>query len=466
MNAPAQRQGGAIAIMYALMLPAVLGCVGLALDLGMCYLRRSQLQNAADSIAVGAAQALNGTSAGITAAADRAFRMSLGMRVGLSTELAWNSAALSFASSQDAPESDWLPVQAAGPAAATLRYARVDLNALDESMRHVQPVLMGVLGAGLDPIDLAPVAVAGPTAANITPLAICAMSDNASEIRPNPGHPELIQYGFRFGVGYNLLGLSAAASGTGEYFYVDPMHVAGADTTSFDEAAVAPFMCTGTVGYTAFANGKARLRRPDSFNLWQQLNSRFGTYGGAPACNRSAAPPDTNIRSYAGANASWLTNPPTRLTAKPGTATGKLRTIADDPPPLSTATVPGDYGILWAYGAAKTPTGAAMAAGALGALYPSTPAGSIKSGSAYPTTGVYLSGGYSTAPTGTGRAKRRLLYIPLLRCPVAAGTQVEGDVVAIARFLLTAPASATEVPAEFAGTVTGAALPAAIGLLQ
>lgn len=466
MSAPRQRQGGAIAIMYALMLPAILGCVGLALDLGMCYLRRSQLQNAADSIAVGAAQALNGTPGGIAAAADRAFRMSLGMRVGLSSELAWNSAALSFAGSPDAPESDWLPVYAAGPAAATLRYVRVDMNALDDSTRLVQPVLMGALGAGLEPINLAPVVVAGPTAGNITPLAICAMSDKASDTRANPGNPELIQYGFRFGVGYNLLELNPGGSGAGEYFYVDPMHVASGDMTSFDETAVAPFMCTGTVGYAAFANGKARLRRPGSFNLWPQLNSRFGTYGGTPACNPVAAPPDSNIRSYAGANASWLTQPPTRLAAKPSTATGKLRTIADDPPPLSAATVPGDYGILWAYGPAKTPSGAPVALAAFGALYPSTPAGSIKGGSGYTSAGAYLSGGYSAAPAATGRPRRRLLYIPLLRCPVPAGAQVEGDVVAIARFLLTAPASATEVPAEFAGTVNDAALPAAIGLLR
>lgn len=466
MNASRQRQGGAIAIMYAFMLPAILGCIGLALDLGMCYLRRSQLQNAADTIAIAAAGALNGTSAGVDLAEERVGDIVGGLRVGLGKRLRWRPEALTFASAPDAPAGSWRSLSSVRSSPGTARYARVDMRELSDDMRNIQPVLMGVLDVGLEPIDVAPVVVAGPLALQVTPLAVCAMSDKATDTRANPGNPELLQYGFRFGVGYNLLGLNPNASGAGEYFYVDPMHVSGADPTSFDEAAVAPFICTGTVGYPAFVNGKARLRRPGSFNLWRQLNSRFGTYGGTPACNPTAAPPDANVRSYAGAGASWLTNVPARLTAKSSSAAGQLRTIADDPPPLPAATVPGDYGILWAYGPAKTPSGAPVALAAFGALYPSTPAGTIKGGSGYTSAGAYPSGGYSTAPAGTGRPKRRLLYIPLLRCPVAAGTQVEGEVLAVARFLLTAPASATEVPAEFAGTVTDAVLPAAIGLFR
>jgi hypothetical protein len=45
------------------------------------------------------------------------------------------------------------------------------------------------------------------------------------------------------------------------------------------------------------------------------------------------------------------------------------------------------------------------------------------------------------------------MYIPLLSCPVPAGTQVQAQVLAVARFLLTAPASSTVVPGEFTGVV-------------
>ena len=44
--------------------------------------------------------------------------------------------------------------------------------------------------------------------------------------------------------------------------------------------------------------------------------------------------------------------------------------------------------------------------------------------------------------------------MPLLACPVAAGVNVEGTVLAVARFFLTAQASATELPGEFAGVLS------------
>jgi len=466
MSPVRQRQGGAIAIMYALMLPAILGCVGLALDLGACYLRRAQLQNAADSIALAAAGPLNGTAAGVTAAADRALRVAFNLRLGLTAALPWNGNALTFASRPDAPATDWLAAGALGAAAATVRYARVDTSQLGVDVNNVQPALLGILGF-VGTIDVAAVAVAGPAALQVTPLAVCALSTTATATRANPGYPELVRFGFRAGVGYNLLNLNPTAATPGEYFYVDPMHVAGAGAANVDEAAVAPFMCTGTVGYPTFVNGSARLLRPAAFNLAPQLNSRFGTYGGTPACNPLAAPPDTNIKSYAGANATWLTRPPTRLTALPSTATGQLRTIADTPPVVPPTALVGDYGILWAYGPARSSTGGNLSATAFPTLYPATPAGSIRSsGPSYPLTGPYQMAGanFGTAPTALGRASRRVLHIPLLRCPVAAGTLVQGDVLAIGSFLLTAPASATEVPAEFIGIDTDAALPATMGL--
>jgi len=463
MNALRQRQGGAIAIMYAIMLPAILGCIGLALDLGLCYLRRAQLQNAADSIALAAAKALDGTDAGLDLARDGASEIAAGLRIGLGKKLRWRSAALKFATRPDAPEAAWQSAPA-GTDVAAIRYARVDTGVLEEAMRNVQPVLMGALGVH-EPLNMGAVAVAGPATLQVTPLAICAMATEASKSRSNGGYAEQVQYGFRTGVGYNLLNLNRSASSPAVYFYVDPIHGAGAGSGSFDDATVAPFMCTGTLGYPTVADGAVRLRRPASFALAPQLNSRFGTYGGTPACNPLAAPPDLNIKSYAGANANWLTRQPARLTAKPTDPPGPLRTIADnDPTPA--ATIPGDYGILWAYGPARNAAGS-VATSSFPFLYPSTPGGSIKSSSpVYPAKGPYLTGGatFGLAPAAAGRANRRLLNIPLLQC--TSTPETEGSVVAIGRFLLTAPATATEVPAEFVGIVTQAAVPATIGLHQ
>ena len=468
MNTATRRQDGAISILYALMLPAIIGCAGLAIDLGLFYLRKAQLQNVADSIALAAAQKLNGTAAGITAADNSACDIAVQARVGLGTLLRWNSNALTFASAPDAPESEWQTAGALGTtASAGARYARVDLRVLSESMRSMQPMFLGVVGVSAETVNLGTVAVAGPTALAVTPLAICAMSTKASDTRTNPGTPdvaELVNYGFRFGVGYNLLNLNPGGT-TAEYFLVDPIHAPGAGGT-FSETSVAPFMCAGMVAYPVIGTGTIGLRRPGAFNQWQQLNSRFNIYAGAPACNPVTAPPDRNIKNYTGANANWMNQVPTNVTADSTTASGTLRTIADaaPSPPPSPLPAPGKYGIRWAYGPAKTPAGGNLAYTTFATLYPANGANTLKSG--YPAAGPYTTGGSSYGVTvATGQANRRLLNIPLLNCAtVGTGAQTHGSVVAIARFFLTAPASATEVPGEFAGIVTEARLPAAIGL--
>lgn len=58
----ARREHGAVAIIVALSLAVLIGFAGLALDLGKLYVARTELQNAADSCALAAAQALTGAS--------------------------------------------------------------------------------------------------------------------------------------------------------------------------------------------------------------------------------------------------------------------------------------------------------------------------------------------------------------------------------------------------------------------
>lgn len=453
MNRFRHRQRGTIALLYALLLPVMIGCVGLALDLGLMYLRATQLQNAADSIAIAAALKLDGTSTGISQAVLRASQVAQTLNIDLATPLQWRSAALRFGASADG--SDWRSASAASTSAASLRYVRVNLAELDEEMRMMRPLMMGAFGAD-SVVEVAPAAVAGPMALQVAPLAICAMSATPTATRVNPGAPdvaETIRYGLRPGIGYNLLDLNPNGT-TPEYFLVDPVHAPGAPASVFDDSTVAPFMCSGTVAYPAVGSARLHVRRPGAFNLWRQLNSRFAQDA---VCNVASAPPDTNVRDYAGANASWMSVRPTRATALRSTVGGKLRTIADLPPPAPASTPDADYGLRWAYG---VPRG--QAAANFPTLYPSTPAVTV----AMPLDGPYATPGYTTAPAQPGRPNRRLLNVPLLSCPVAGGTYAQASVVAFARFLLTAPASATEVPAEFVGIVGEATLASAIGLYR
>ena len=64
----AASQHGSIVIFFVIMLPILLGTMGLALDIGKFYVIKSELQNAADSCALAAAYELDGTSTQFTRA--------------------------------------------------------------------------------------------------------------------------------------------------------------------------------------------------------------------------------------------------------------------------------------------------------------------------------------------------------------------------------------------------------------
>jgi hypothetical protein len=366
-----------------------------------------------------------------------------------------STAALAFAA---APAGPWLDYGAAQAAPAGLRYVRADMAAQGQAFT-VLPLAFGRLLGAADATTVGARAVAGPNGVRVLPLALCAPSGVPVATRNNgSGLDERIDYGMRFGVAYNLLALNpAAGAGSGEYFLVDPVSPPGsvAVAASTDDSQVAPFMCVGKLAYPAVA-GALHLRRNGGFGLWRQLNSRFGSYGGSDACDPHSAPPDTNVREYSGALASWMSSAPPQASAAASTpAAGKpLMTIADGAYPLPAA-APAQYGTLWAYGAARRSNNSAFTFSQWNSLYPSAPAFSA-TGTSWPAAqGPYHNTAFITAPTALpGRKDRRLLYVPLLACPIAAGANVDGTVLAVARFLLTAPASAGEVPGEFAGILT------------
>ena len=67
-----KKERGAILYLVAASLFVLIGFLGLAIDLGHMYNNKGQLQNMADAGALSGATALNGTSAGIQLAVDRA----------------------------------------------------------------------------------------------------------------------------------------------------------------------------------------------------------------------------------------------------------------------------------------------------------------------------------------------------------------------------------------------------------
>lgn len=58
---PHKRQQGAVAVIFAIVITAMIGMAGLALDLGQLYVAKTELQNAADACALSSAQSLSGS---------------------------------------------------------------------------------------------------------------------------------------------------------------------------------------------------------------------------------------------------------------------------------------------------------------------------------------------------------------------------------------------------------------------
>ena len=466
-----RRQRGSVAMLAAVVLPVAVGLCGLALQLSLAFQRQSVLQQLADGIALTAAQQLDSTSSGVAAAFSRA-RQAVGNRVVRAAGFVeLNEGALSFAAD---PAGPWLDYDAAFAAPAGLLYVRADMAALGASFTSLPALFGNVAGMG-GGATVGARAVAGPNGLRVLPFAICAPSAAPVATRANGGgQDERIDYGLRYGVGYNLLALNpAAGAASGEYFLLDPVSAPGsaAAPASTEDSQVAPFMCIGKLAYPSLA-GRVHVRRGGAFGLWRQLNSRFGSYGGSDACDPSTAPADTNVREYRGAQASWMSSYPPQASAAGSTpAAGKpLMTIADDAPPLPAA-APAQYGTLWAYGPAKQAGGGNFGTSRWAILYPSAP-GFSSTGTSWPSgQGPYRTPAFVSAPpAGTpSRKERRLLHVPLLSCPVDAGAVSGGTVLAVARFLLTAPASASELPGEFAGILSArevAALATDVELLR
>lgn len=479
-----KRQKGAIAIVFGLMLACLVGFVGIGLDLGRVYNRRAELQAVANVAALTAARQLNGTLAGVNNATAQALVAMNALKYQYNQQpIAWGDQALSFSAS---PNSGWVDASTARSAPNGLTYARAVTGNLDAAMGHVELFFMRVLSGSFSAMDVSLTAVAGRSTIDVVPLAVCALSNSEAAPRANPGPPanvELVQYGFRRGVAYNLMQLNPNGTAA-ENFVIDPFSppgVAGA-AANVAPATVGPYVCAGQLAMPRVTGGTLRVGRPFPLaSLFNQLNSRFDLYLGG-LCAYATAPPDTNIRQYTfGAAASgtpWMSVAPAGQVAQASTASGKLRTVAD-PLPQPAGTTGPMYGPLWTYARAVQYSSYVAGASEPAAGYTpfATSAWSSLYGPSAPTAAASYPGGSSTpyknasgvnlqAPplARRGVAGRRVLNVALLSCPVPAGALSTATVLGIGKFLMTVPATATSVYAEFGGLVAEQSLGGAVEL--
>jgi hypothetical protein len=320
---------------------------------------------------------------------------------------------------------------------------------------------------------------------NVTPFAICAMDTDPHKKRTNPaslGPPaapvteELVEYGFRRGVGYDLMKLNPYAS-TAANFLVNPIAPPGTtgSPTDMTDAAVGPFLCAGTMAMPRLSGGtitvasQFNLRLP---TLFDRFNSRFDDFTSGN-CDPWAAPPDINIWRYnaaLGTSIPWMSPAgPQQVAQSTSAGITPLRTLADLDAPATTAS--GQFGVLWSFARAVpyssyTPGQAEPTAGYT--TFNKTDWASLYDPFRPTSTGTSHPAGVSTTPysiTATnavpslahrpGIRNRRVLNVPLLSCPV---TGTSASVVALGKFFMTMPATANNIYAEFAGVALESSL--------
>ena len=257
---------------------------------------------------------------------------------------------------------------------------------------------------------------------------------------------------------------------TPENFVINPIDTLGAlgFSSNLAPAMVAPFVCSGTMPMPRVMGKTISVGRPFPLALlFDQFNSRFDQYPGA-LCSPNGAPPDYNVKAYDYTSIPWMSSTPGSPSGQSAMSTSTasvLWTIASPLPAPGGNTAP-MYGPLWSFARAvpfsayssvtPEPTNgyATFAPGTWIALY--HPGDPVYTGSASVTPYMASAGANFQAPSAANRPGlryRRVLNVPLLSCPVGAGANVSATVLAIGKFFMTVPATATSLNAEFAGVV-------------
>jgi hypothetical protein len=475
--------------MFVPLLLVIIAFCGLALDAGQLYNRKVDLTGMAKAVALTAARELNGTDDGITMAKKRAKETAEALRYqyfqdGIS--FVWNDAALSFSTSP-ARGGEWIPASSANGTPQTtksaLYFAKVDTAGLDPSISTVNTFLMHIVTGKASAIQMKDSAVAGRSTLNVTPIAVCAMSTDAASKNTYTGSGgttlnELVQYGFRRGVSYDLMQLNPNGT-TALSYVINPVALPGGASPAFNTASLGPFMCSGSVWVPRLTGGTIRVTKLPGTSplasLSTPLNSRFDVYGSGP-CAANGAPPDYNVKAYEydkDSAVKWMSPTKGSRAALTVTSRGKRETAADLQAAPASA---GDYGPLWAFAkAAKAPTPLDAPEPANGyatfstsdwpTLYKSGPtAPGYPTATATPYLSTSTSSGNYASPSAShldiSTLQRRVLNLPLLSCSPTApsGANTSATVVAIGKFFMTVPATDNSLIAEFAGLIPEQAL--------
>lgn len=301
-----QRQGGAVAIIVALSLAVLVGFAGLALDGGQLYVTKTELQNAADACALGAAYELTGSpipqtsferaeNAGITVATQN--------RKGFQgSNIASGAVAVTFGTSLSG--STWL--SATSNPAGTSKYVRCVITRPGIKMWFMQ-----VLGFGDQTVNALATATLAPAQSNCAiPMGLC--SDAFGGSAPHYGYVKGQWYSMNF---KETGGGSGMSNLTGNFRWVDfdpssntpgcsgggaqelACLLKGAGQCSLPPEGPATCSSSGNSSPTPGCVGQTG----NITSLGQAFNTRFGIYqggGGVTTSDLTGAPPDFTGFAY------------------------------------------------------------------------------------------------------------------------------------------------------------------------
>ncbi|MFC5458786.1 pilus assembly protein TadE [Massilia niabensis] len=474
------RERGAFAIMFVPLLLLIFAVCGMALDASQMYNRKAELSGLAKAVALAAAQELNGTSEGITKARDEARKTAANYTYQYGLSIVWDETALQF-STTPARTGDWRSGSGISDA-SEFYFAKVDTSALESAVGTVRTFIMPMFSSDFTEMKVNDIAIAGRASINALPIAICAMSEDPGTERTNTGlaDTELVEYGFRRGVSYDLMQLNPKAT-TPARFLINPAIAPGMSSVSFDSSTIGDFVCPGVMWTPRVQGGTIRVTELPTTSplklLHAQLNSRLDDYTGV--CSPASAPPDANTMPYPydkPAGAPWMSPAMGEQAAKTTTERGFLETVADIPPPGSIlpGLSAGSYGPLWSFAKAvkfSSYTASGKSEPKSGYATFSTAnweqlyRAGLSANSTYPTA----AGSTPYSPIGSSNPKtikspdtsrkefsvalRRVLNIPLLSCTsVPSGGNATATVRGIGKFFMTVAATEDKLIAEFAGT--------------
>jgi Flp pilus assembly protein TadG len=355
------RQRGAVAIMVGFLIVALIGFLGIVLDLGNLYVRKTELQNAADAAALAGARQLNGSAEGI----DRAVASAIALAAENASDFGNTAVAISGAQIRFglSPDGAWSDQASARASPTNMRFIKVDSSGIAQGTRPTW--FMPVVDAALASTTTIGVAVAGAAVCEGVPIFICLPA--AGSFKPGQA------YFFGEKPGYPV--------GPGDIGYFDPVPP-GAPSMITGADEMRDFMCAGKMFCIAPGNFSS-LSQNAFGTMARAINTRFDDFKSLPSSlTAEVCRPDTNIKEYpdsdlrpASKAEAWMTPPPDR------------QSECDTSDPLypancSVPPTPLNLGVHWS---AVRPTGAALVgvAASANSQYPtigtpySQPVGSI-----------------------------------------------------------------------------------------